>query len=184
MSMHLFYTCETAFLHILTLTHFGDLQHHSDSFNTFTSSNSKMSCIHVHHLWMFYHMSTHHTSAHLQIFDNHSHMHYMLPEPSHICRHTSLHIPLYSRYTILHVRTSSCMKAHVHQISDIIHAQHTEYSQCLWKHLDTNSFNYTAFLTHWFASPNISIAQGCASRLSPVSILPHQFGIFRLFFKI
>ena len=69
MSMHLFYTCGSAFSHILTLMHFGDLHHHSDSFNTFTSSNSEMSCTHVHHLRMFYHVSMHHTSAHLQIFN-------------------------------------------------------------------------------------------------------------------
>ena len=67
--MHSFYTPGSAFSHILTLMHFGDLHHHSDSFNTFTSSNSEMSCIHVHHLRMFCHMSTHHASAHLQIFD-------------------------------------------------------------------------------------------------------------------
>ena len=148
MSMHLFYTHETAFSHILTLTHFRDLQHHSDSFNTSTSSNSEMSCTHVHHLRRFYHMSTHHASAHLQIFDNHPHMHYMLPEPSHIRRHTFRHIPSYSRYTISHIRTSSCTKAHVRRISGIIHTRHAEYSQYLQKHLDTNSFDYTAFLMH------------------------------------
>ena len=146
--MHLFYICETAFSHILTLTHFGDLQHHLDSFNTSTSSNSEMSCTHVHHLRMFYHLSTHHASAHLQIFNNRPHMYYMLQEPSHLCRHTSLHIPSYSRYTISHIQTSYCMKAHIHQISGIIHARHAEYSQYLRKHLDTNSFNYTAFLTY------------------------------------
>ena len=157
MSMHLFYTRETTFSHILTLTHFRDLQHHSDSFNTSTSLNSKMTCTQVHHIQMFYHMSMHHPSTHLQIFDNHPHMCYMLPEPSHLRRHTSLHIPSYSRCTILHIRTSSCTKAHVHQISSIIHTWHAEYSQYLQKHLDTNSFNY---------------------------ILPHQFCIFHLFFKI
>ena len=31
---------------------------------------------------------------------------------SHICRHTSLHISSYSRYTISHLHTSSCTKAH------------------------------------------------------------------------
>ena len=182
MSMHSFYTHETAFSHILTLTHFGDLQHHSYSFNISTSSNSEMSCTHPHHLRMFYHVSMHHTSTHLRIFDNHPRMHYMLPEPSHLHRHTSLHIPSYSRYIISHIWTSSCTKAHIRRISGIIHTRH-EYSQCLRKHLDTDSVNSTALLTHWFASPNISIAQGHASRLSPVSILPHQFGIFRLFFK-
>ena len=70
-SMHLFYTCGSAFSHILTLTHFGDLQHHLDIFNTIMFSNSEMSCTHVHHLQMFYHVSTHHGSAHLQIFNNH-----------------------------------------------------------------------------------------------------------------
>ena len=164
--------------------HFGDLQHHLDSFNTVTLLNAEMSCTHVHHLRMFYHVSTHHTSAHLWIFDNHPHMRYMLPEPSHLCRNTSLHIPSYSRYSISHIRTASCTKAHICRISGIIHTRHTEHLQHLRKHLDTNSFDYTAFLTHWFASPNISIAQGHTSRFSPVSILPHQFGIFHLFFKI
>ena len=92
--MHSFYTCETAFSHIWTLTHFGDLQHHSDSFSISTSLNSEMSCTHLHHLRTFYHMSTHHASTHLWIFDNHPHMCYMLPEPSHLRRHTSLHIPI------------------------------------------------------------------------------------------
>ena len=131
MSMHWFYRRETAFSHILTLMHFRDLQHHLDSFNTFTFLNSEMSCTHVNHLWMFYHVSMHHASAHLWIFDNHPQMHYMLPEPLHIHRHTSLHIPSYSRYTISHLWTSSCMKAHICWISGIIHAQHTEYSQHL-----------------------------------------------------
>ena len=148
MSMHSFYTCGFAFSHILTLMHFRDLQHHSDSFNTFTFSNSEMSCTHVHHLRMFYHMSTHHTSAHLQIFDNHPLMCYMLPELSHICRHTSFCIPSYSRYTISHLRTLSCMKAHICQIFGIIHTRHAEYSQHLWKHLDTNSLDSSAFLMH------------------------------------
>ena len=106
MSMHLFYTRETAFSHILTLTHFRDLQHHLDSFNISASSNSEMSCTHLHHLRTFYHVSTHHTSTHLRIFNNHPHMRYMLPEPSHLCRHTSLHIPSYSRYIISHIQTS------------------------------------------------------------------------------
>ena len=146
MSMHSFYTHETAFSHILTLTHFGDLQHHSDSFSISTSLNSKMSCTHLHHLRTFYHVSTHHASTHLRIFDNHPHMCYMLPEPSHLRRHTSLHIPSYSRYIILHIRTYSCMKAHVRRISSIIHTRHAEYSQYLQKHLDTGSFNSTAFV--------------------------------------
>ena len=120
------------------------------------------------------------TSPNIQ---HHPHMCYMLPEPSHIHRHTSLHIPSYSRYTISHVWTSSCMKAHVCQISGIIHTWHAEYLQCLWKHLDTNSVDSTAFIMLWYASLNISIAQGHATMLSPVSILPHQFSIFCLFFK-
>ena len=151
--MHSFYTRETAFSHILTLMHFRDLQHHSDSFNISTSSNSEMSCTHLHHLRTFYHVSTHHVSTHhesthLRIFDNHPHMRYMLPEPSHLLRHTSLHIPSYSRYIISHIQTSSCTKAHVCRISGIIHTQHAEYSQYLRKHLDTDSVNSTAFLTH------------------------------------
>ena len=50
MSMHSFYTHGSTFLHVVTIMHFGDLQHHSDSFNTFTFSNYEMSCTHVHHL--------------------------------------------------------------------------------------------------------------------------------------
>ena len=82
------------------------------------------------------------TSPNIQ---HHPHMCYMLPEPSHIHRHTYLHIPSYSRSTISHIQTYSCMKACV---PSIIHAQHAEYSQHLRKHLDITSFNYTAFLTH------------------------------------
>ena len=134
MSMCLFYTRGSAFVHILTLMHFRGLQHHSDIFNTFMFSNSETSCTHVHHLQMFYHVSTHHASAHLWIFENHPHMHYVLPEPSHICRHTSFRIPSYSRNTILHLWTSFCMKAHICWKSGIIHTWHAEYSQYLWKH--------------------------------------------------
>ena len=108
----------------------------------------------------------------------------MLPESSHICRHTSHHIPSYSRDTISHIQTSSCMKAHVHRISGIIHTWHAEYSQHLQKHLDTNSVSFTAFTMLGYASPKVSIAQGHASLLSPVSILPHQFSIFHLSIKI
>ena len=61
-SMHLFCTHGTTFSHILTLMHFRDLQHHSDSFNTFTFSDSEIFCIHVHHLQMFYHISKYSTS--------------------------------------------------------------------------------------------------------------------------
>ena len=102
----------------------------------------------------------------------------MLSKPLHICRHTSLCIQSYSRYTISHLWTSSCIKAHIHQISGIIHAWHAEYSQHLQKCLDINSFDSSAFLMHWYASLNISIVQGHASVFLPVSTLPHQFSIF------
>ena len=68
--MQSFYTCGTTFSHIVTPIHFRGLQHHSDIFNTFTFTHSEMSCTQVHHLWIFYHVSMHHTSAHLWIFDS------------------------------------------------------------------------------------------------------------------
>ena len=163
--MHFFYTHGPSFSHILTLTHFGGLQHHSDSFNTSTFSNSEMSCTHVHHLQMFYHVSTHHTSAHLWIFN-------IIHTCAMCCQNfrTSADIPplcnpSYSRYTISHLQTSSCMKAHICQISGIIHTWHAEYLKHLRKHLDTDSINSSAFLMHWFASLNTSIAQRHTSLL-------------------
>ena len=68
-------------------------------------------------------------------------------------------------------------------IFDVISMSH-KYLQNLRKHLDTGSVNSTAFVMLWYASPNISVASGRASSLFPVSILPHQIGIFHLFFKI
>ena len=184
MSMHLFYTRETAFSHILTLTHFGDLQHHSDSFSISTSSNSEMSCTHLHHLRTFItcpHITHQHISEYSTI------VHTCITCCQNLRSSAETHpftFQSYSRYIISHIRTYSCTKAHLRRISSIIHTRHAEYLQNLRKHLDTGSFNSTAFIMLWYASPNISIASGRASSLFPVSILPHQIGIFCLFFKI
>ena len=105
-------------------------------------------------------------------------MHYnTLPKPLHICRCTSFNIPNIPG-TVLHLQTPSWTKSHIHQISSIIYTCHAEYLQNLPKHLDINSFDFSAFLTHWYTSLNISVVQGHAPMLSLVFILTHQFGIF------
>ena len=151
---------------------FRHLQHHyilklQDILHTCPPSPNILSCVHAPCI-----------STPLNI-GHYLHMHYnTLPKPLHICRHTSFHIPSYSRYTMLNLWTSSCMKAHVCQMSGIICTQHAKYLQHLHKCLDTNPFDSLALLTHWYASPNISIVQGHTSVLSPVFILSHQSVIF------
>ena len=178
--MHLFYTHGSAFLHILTLMHFGGLQHHLNIFNTIMFSSSKMSCTHVHHFRTFYHVSMHHTSAHLWIFN-------IIHTCVTCCQ--NLHTSADTHPFIFHhiPGTLYCISEHLPAWKHM----YTEYPvlsmhsmQNIWKNLDTNLLDSAALLTHWFTSPNISIAQGHTSMLSPVSILPHQFGIFCLFSKI
>ena len=78
-----------AFSHILTPTHFGDLQHHSDSFNTFTPSNSEMFCTHVHHFQMFYHMSRHHHQHISKYLTSSTHVLYVARTFAHMQTHIS-----------------------------------------------------------------------------------------------
>ena len=112
---------------------------------------------------------------------------YLMPSThalQHIAKtfaHLQMHIliyPKHSRHTVLHLQTPSWTKSHIDQISSIIYTCHAEYLENLPKHLDINSFDFSAFLTHWYTSLNISVVQGHAPMLSLVFILTHQFGIF------
>ena len=97
--------------------------------------------------------------------------------------HLQAHILLYPKHsspTMSDLLTSPCMKAHICQISTIIHTHHTKQLENLHKCLDIKSFDYSAFLTHSHASPNTSIAQEHAPVLSLVFILSHQSKIFCL----